>query len=176
VIVSRLPPEITSSVDCPSNTTVDNVNLSVGLGEFKVWVDDTVLDIATTVKVKCTISTFRKTRQLELKRISIVQTTTEEAAAWAELAAFKRDVLSRPWHLDRLTLQKLNADERAAKQEERDELKRRAEREVGRRTRRKTYEEKMRVYTEKVERRRRKEEVMMNAGALEGSNVLPWPP
>lgn len=173
---ARLPEEITSSVDCPSNTTVDTVNVTTGLGVFRVFADGTELDVATTVKVKGTITSFWNKRQLELKRISIVGSTNEEVSAWAELAAFKRDVLSTPWHLDRQKLDEIEEERRAKKQQEEEQEEQERERHAKKRARRRVHEEKMRVYEAKLEKRRRQEEVMMNAGALDGSDIINWPP
>ncbi|KAF2092653.1 hypothetical protein NA57DRAFT_69606 [Rhizodiscina lignyota] len=176
VKIARLPPEIASSVDCPSNTAVDNVDVTTGLGAFRVFVDHVHLDIPAVVKIKCTISWFRNMRQLELKRISTVRSTDDEVKAWAELAAFRRDVLSRPWHLQRHKLGELDAEARATAQKDRERQRERLDRETKRRARRRAHEEKVKVYEEKLESRRRKEEVMMNAGALERTNFINWPP
>lgn len=97
--IQRLDPSVSSSVNCPSNTAVENVNIDARLGVFDVIVDGSRLDIGTVAKVKCSISEFRKTRQLELKRISLVDTTDEEVKAWKELAVFRRQVLGKPWVL-----------------------------------------------------------------------------
>ena len=55
------------------------------------------IDIGSVVKVKGGIGDFRGQRQLLLERISVMQTTTEEAVVWAETTAFKHDILSRHW-------------------------------------------------------------------------------
>ncbi|KAI9850166.1 MAG: hypothetical protein M1838_006011 [Thelocarpon superellum] len=55
------------------------------------------IDLGSVVKVKGTVGEYRDTRQMVLKRISIVRDTAEEAHCWIELCAFRRDVLSRPW-------------------------------------------------------------------------------
>ncbi|KAL9005537.1 MAG: hypothetical protein Q9188_001698 [Gyalolechia gomerana] len=74
------------------------------------------IDVGSVVKVKGGISEFRGEKQLTLERICVfapdqstvpymltftlkarVHTTSDEARAWAENAAFYRDILSRPW-------------------------------------------------------------------------------
>lgn len=55
------------------------------------------VDIGSVVKVKGGIGDFRGQRQILLERISIMRTTTMEAAAWAENSAFRRDILNHPW-------------------------------------------------------------------------------
>ncbi|KAI9841374.1 MAG: hypothetical protein M1837_000757 [Sclerophora amabilis] len=59
--------------------------------------DLTGVDLGAVVKVKGGVGTFRGARQIILKRISIVPSTTHEMQAWAELSAFRADVLSKPW-------------------------------------------------------------------------------
>ncbi|KAL8812666.1 MAG: hypothetical protein Q9200_000854 [Gallowayella weberi] len=63
--------------------------------EGKVDLQD--FDVGSVVKIKGGISEFRGEKQVTLERISLVRTTDEEAALWADNATFHRDVLSRPW-------------------------------------------------------------------------------
>jgi hypothetical protein len=166
VKITRLPPEIRNPVVCPSNTTVDNLNIVAKLGRYDVVVDDTVLDIGTVVKIKCTISEWRQAKQLELKRIHIVRSTADEVKAWEEVVRWKRDILGKPWVLSQEQLQELEAAERESRRKRR--MKERAGEErtrqsVAKRARR---AEKMRLYEQKAEKKRRHEEVIMNAGAL----------
>ncbi|KAI4239337.1 MAG: hypothetical protein L6R40_005552 [Gallowayella cf. fulva] len=53
--------------------------------------------VGSVVKIKGGISEFRGEKQVTLERISLVRTTNDEAALWAENAAFHRDILTRPW-------------------------------------------------------------------------------
>ncbi|KAL2046824.1 hypothetical protein N7G274_000842 [Stereocaulon virgatum] len=55
------------------------------------------IEIGTVVKVKGGVKTYRSERQMQLERIVIIRTTNEEAAAWAENTAFRRDILNIPW-------------------------------------------------------------------------------
>ena len=55
------------------------------------------IDLGSVVKVKGGIGAFRDVRQIVLKRVSVVRDTNAEVCAWAELAAFRATVLSRPW-------------------------------------------------------------------------------
>ncbi len=52
VKIQRLDPAVSASVDCPSNTAVENVNVAAGLGVFDVVVDGRSLDIGTVVKAQ----------------------------------------------------------------------------------------------------------------------------
>lgn len=158
-----------------SNTTVKNVQIESGLGHFDVLIDGRHVDIMTVIKVKCTISSFRGNRQLELKRVNIIKDTNEEVAAWKALTAFKRDVLSKPWSLtarDIAQMEQRSLDEAQAvwRQQREAEAAARAkqERRVKRQLKRTQHEE-------KIEQRRKAEEKRMDAGALGGTDVL-WHP
>ncbi|KAF2426610.1 hypothetical protein EJ08DRAFT_637864 [Tothia fuscella] len=166
VKITRLPAEITNSIDCPSNTEVDNLNIISSLGRFDISVDDTVLDIGTVVKVKCTISEFRGTKQLDLKRVHVVKSTSEEVKAWEDVVKWKRDVLSKPWVLTPKELNDLETSERALRRMKRLEERAEEEHQRVRVVKKAKRKEKMRLHEEKVEKRRRQEEVIMNAGAL----------
>lgn len=166
VKITRLPPDVAKSAECPSNTSVDNVNMRMEVGSFDVVVDGQVLDIGSVVKVKCTIDEWKGTKQLELKRIRIVISTEEEIRTWDELARWKRDVIGAPWVLEGDTLKNLE-------QEDRNERKKRWESDRAREEKRKAHvakgkerEARHKAHEEKWERRRRKEEIIMNAGAL----------
>ncbi|KAJ4989725.1 OB-fold nucleic acid binding domain-containing protein [Stagonosporopsis vannaccii] len=151
---------------CCSNTTIGNVNVISHFGVFEITVDGHALNIGTVLKAKGTISEFRGVKQLELKRVQMILSTDEEAQAWAETAAFKTAVLSNPWRVTSAQhseiKSKIKADRRQAKRYDkrlRDYEARRAEHEAA----------KAAHQTRKDARRevqRRKEEAMMNAGAL----------
>ncbi|KAF6230357.1 hypothetical protein HO133_004699 [Letharia lupina] len=80
---------------------------SAGLGRLDAFdkgvtatgrdVDLSGVDIGSVVKVKGGVGLFREVRQMLLERISIIRTTNEEAAAWAENTAFRKEILSQPW-------------------------------------------------------------------------------
>lgn len=166
VKIIRLTPNIHNPTKSPSNTTVDNVNVVSRLGVFEVIVDHQQVDVGTVLKAKCTISEFRGQKQLELKRVWIVSTTDAEARTWAETAAFKKEILSIPWHIG-------SAEHKAIKKEIRSEQKRnreyekfKAEHELKRKEQRRAREEYLAKREVKLQDRRRKEEIMMNSGAL----------
>ena len=166
VKITRLPADMANTEDCPSNTTIANVDVNAAVGRYEVLVDRRPLDIGTVVKVKCTISSFRNVRQLELKRIWILRSTVEEIAEWEGGARFKRDVLCRPWVVTRERLRELQMAE-VEKRRKREEADRMAERmrrhEDARKARR---IEKRREHDLRKEAKRKKEEEIMNAGAL----------
>lgn len=150
----------------PSNTDVDNVDVHISLGIPAILINKESIDIGTVVKVKGTIDSFRRTRQLKLERAWTVKDTNEEAKAWSETAQWHRDVLSQPWVLTKA--QRDEIDEQIAKDAVKD-------REMSRK--RKVwdakYAEKKKRHLEKHESRRKREEERLNAGALPGSNVIP---
>jgi hypothetical protein len=143
-----------------------NVQVISQFGVFEVLVDDQRLDIGTVIKAKGTISEFRGVKQLDLKRIWTVPTTNEEAKAWAETAAFKQEVLSRPWHLTSAEHRHIKAEIKAEKKKIRDYERRKNEYEAKKSEHEQASEVRLAQREKKLEMRRRKEEVMMNAGAL----------
>jgi len=170
VRITRKP--VTKVVAGESNTDVKNLQVHSYLGCFELVVDGKGLDIGTVVKAKCTISSFRDTRQLVLKRISIIKNTNEEVAAWRETAGFKKDVLSKPWVLtseerDSIDRKKME-DEQALRDGEkrfRAETRARNERHAKR-------AQKLNEHDERAERRRKERETRYNAGALPGSDMI----
>lgn len=166
VKIVRLVPNMYRTVESPSNTTIDNVNIVSQLGVFEVKVDQHPLDIGTVIKAKCTISEFREQKQLELKRVWVVLNTNEEAQAWAETAAFKQKVLSTPWHISSTEHRRIKREIQSEKERNQENEKLKNEHEARRKERKHAREEYMAKREVKLEARRRKEEVMMNAGAM----------
>lgn len=171
--IIRLTPDVYNPFESPSNTMVQNINVRSGMGHFSVLVDNTSVDIGTVLKVKGTISEFRGMKQVELKRCWLVRTTNEEVEAWAEAAAFKRDVLDKPWHIGSKDHKKIVAEIKREKRRNREYERLRLEREERRRVaegkrerRRREWEEYLAKREVRVEMRRRKEEAEMNRGAL----------
>lgn len=136
-------------------------------------VDGQTINISTVLSVKGTFDKWWGVRQIELKRVRVVRDTTEEVQAWADRSAFRNDVLGKPWALSKDELKKLEREIRKEERRTREKAKKRAEYEVGRHERKAKRIEARKDYDEKVERRRRKEEVMFNAGALEGTDWVP---
>lgn len=154
------------------NTNIENLSVNRSLGIFDIVIDGRALDIATVVKVKGTISAFRNIKQIELKRIEIVQGTNEEAKHWKAVTEFRDAVLSKPWMLtakDKEAIDRKRSDEeRVAREADRRERgKRRANDE--KRARR---EEKIKQHELRVEQRRLDAEKKLNAGALPNSDMV----
>ncbi|KAJ4381698.1 hypothetical protein N0V86_003062 [Didymella sp. IMI 355093] len=155
-----------SSESFSSNTTVGNVNVVSQLGVFEITINNVNVNIGTVLKAKGSISEFRGVKQLELRRVQIVSSTDEEAQAWAETAAFKAKVLSAKWRVTSAEHAVIKANIKEEKKKAKEYDKRLREYEVKRgeyEAARAAHEAKREA---KLEARRRKEELMMNAGAL----------
>lgn len=141
-------------------------------GIVELFVGGEQVKVGTILKLKCAISTYAGTRQLEPKRISIVKDTNEEVAFWAALARHNQDVLRKPWVLSQKD--KDDIEKRAMEEQKRVRIKVEKDRER-RKLRAEQLKKKVR-HEEKRESRRRKEEEQMNAGALLGSDKVsvPW--
>ncbi|KAI4638476.1 hypothetical protein J4E93_010030 [Alternaria ventricosa] len=164
--IVRLPPAEQNPVDTSSDTKIKNLHIVSRFGIFDVVVDGEALDIGTVVKAKCLISEFRGSKQLDLQRISVVKTTNEEAQAWVETAAFRQAVLSRPWRITSAEHKKIKHAIKAEKKIEQDNERLQAEYKVKKEERRLAKEAYLAQREKKLEARRRKEEVMLNSGAL----------
>lgn len=146
-------------VDFPSNTTIANVNVRAGLGEFEVEIDDIRVNIGTIIRAKCTICLWFGTKQLDLQRANIVKTTRREVESWREVARFKRKILSKPWVLPKEEVRRLEAAWKAEQKEEQRQ-----------RTRWNEYRQKKQQKERKeeaiYEKSRREQEQIMDEGAL----------
>jgi Skp family chaperone for outer membrane proteins len=159
--IVRIPPAERNPVDTSSLTSLDNVKVISRPGVFEVVVDNLRLDIGTVVKAKGTISEFRGIKQLNLKRIWVVSTTDEEAQSWAETAAFKQEVLSKPWHLTSAEHRQIKAKIKSEKKKLQEYERRKSEHEAKKEEQRQAQELYLATREKKLEMRRRKEEVMM---------------
>jgi hypothetical protein len=148
------------------DTTISNVNVISQLGVFEVMVNHRRLDIGTVLKAKGTISEFRGIKQLELKRVQVVSTTDEEAQAWTETAALKTDVLSVPWRITSAQHSEIKSKIKAEKKRTREYERRVREYETKKEEHEVTRAAHLAQKEAKREARRRREEAMMNAGAL----------
>lgn len=164
--IVRTAPANQGPKECSSNTTVKNVNVISQFGVFEVTVDGQKVDIGTVVKAKGTISEFRGVKQLELKRAQIVSSTDEEAQAWAETAAFKIGTLAIPWRVTSSQHSEIKKKSKADKKKAKDYDRRMREYEKKRAEHEATKAAQLAQKEAKRETRRRREEAMMNAGAL----------
>lgn len=153
--------------DSTSNTTVANLDINTPFNQdVEIKVDGQVVDIATVLKVKCTIGSFRGVKQLELKRCNIIKDTTEEVATWESMAQFKRDVLAKPWMLsaaDRATLD-AQLQQEALREQEEERRERRSQRAHQKREEHRA--EKRKAREQEKEQKRLAAEKKFNQGAL----------
>lgn len=164
-IVRTIQGESSSKVPA-SNTTISNVNVISRFGVFEIMVDNQILDIGTVLKAKGTISEFRGVKQMELKRIQIVSSTDEEAQAWAETAAFKTRTLSIPWRVTSAQHSEIKSRIKAEKKRAKDYDRRVREYELKKTEHVVAKAAQLAQKEAKRETRRRREEAMMNAGAI----------
>lgn len=97
---------------------LDDVVVNIGI-EFSIHVGGKLLEIGQVVKAKGTVSEFRDIRQIVLKRIALVNSTSDEVAAWTATAQFEHS-LSQPWVLTEVERSAIDAklrrdSERSAK-------------------------------------------------------------
>ena len=155
-----------------SNTAIKNLQVESSRSSFDILIDGKEVDIGKVIKAKCTLSSFRGVRQLDLKRVWVISNTNEEVALWKDMANFKRDVLSHPWILTKEDEEKVDRqvrdDERLDKTRER-KLKAEAR---ARSERHRIREEKRSQHEGRVEQRRREAEARYNTGALPGTDLI----
>ncbi|KAK7515295.1 uncharacterized protein IWZ02DRAFT_501680 [Phyllosticta citriasiana] len=165
-----LPDQLDETGTHETNTTLSNVRVESSIGVFDVFVDGILVDIGTVLRASCTLDSFRKVNQLLLERCSVIKNTANEARNWAATAAYMRDVLAGPWVLtakekakldDRHSREQREKRDKEVKEVQRKTLKERAKAEWYR-----LRDERRRANEEKLERRRQREEVLMNRGAL----------
>lgn len=57
------------------------------------------IDIGSVVDVKGGISTFRDEKQINIEKITTLQSTSQEMALWEKRTRFQAEVLAKPWVL-----------------------------------------------------------------------------
>lgn len=152
----------------PSNTLVDNVDVTNNLGDPTIYVDKKPVSIGSVVRAQGELTSYRDQRQVSLKKLFHVKDTNEEAVHWSKAAEWKRTVLSKPWVL---TKERRDAVEEKLRIEEYKDHERRKKR----RKMQNEHDEKHVQREAKREARRMAEQEKMDAGALEGSERLPQP-
>lgn len=168
--VSGAGPEDGEMMLAGSNTTVSNLSVADEVGRFEILVDGREIDVSTVLKVKCTLETFRGVMQLHLKRVSVVRSTREEGRAWREIAAFRSNILAKPWVIEARELRKMERD--VVRSEKREGQKRRAmaqrlrEKEIRHAEEKKQRHEQRKVYEVKRQVLRKREALEMDRGAL----------
>ena len=57
------------------------------------------VSLHSIIKAKGSLGEFRGNKQLLLRRVAVLHDTNDEVNAWTEAIKFKKNVLSKPWHL-----------------------------------------------------------------------------
>jgi len=81
----------------PLATKAEGITRGITADSTNLYLDKKLLVVGHVVKAKGTFTSFRDIRQVELRRVFLIQDTMEEMEAWNAAAAFKRDILLRPW-------------------------------------------------------------------------------
>lgn len=82
------------------------------------------IHLYSVIKAKGNVGEFRGTKQLVLRRVSVLRDTNDEVDAWGEAADFKETVLSKPWTLSQdFICEEKRKLERATEVEERREAR-----------------------------------------------------
>ncbi|RYP52321.1 hypothetical protein DL768_002533 [Monosporascus sp. mg162] len=91
------------------------------------------IDVGMVVDVKGRVKLFRDIKQIEILKMQRVGSTEREVQFWNKIEGFRRDVLCRPWVLDRRDVRQakkqyladVDAEERRKRRKERDDVLRR---------------------------------------------------
>ncbi|KAI0133674.1 hypothetical protein BJ170DRAFT_607109 [Xylariales sp. AK1849] len=79
------------------------------------------IDVGMVIEVKGSLKLFRYEKQIKIGKMQRIRSTTQEVQFWGKIRAFRRDVLSQPWVVDRKvlrTLEKENKTDLHSKEEE----------------------------------------------------------
>ncbi|KAI0899247.1 hypothetical protein F4806DRAFT_331585 [Annulohypoxylon nitens] len=59
------------------------------------------IDVGMVVEVKGSVRIFRNQKQIKIQKLQRVRSTNQEVQFWNKIREFRREVLSRPWVLER---------------------------------------------------------------------------
>ncbi|KAK3316191.1 hypothetical protein B0H66DRAFT_625087 [Apodospora peruviana] len=76
------------------------------LPERPLPVTDGDIDVGHVIDIKGSIKLFRESRQVHADKITHLRSTEQEVKFWEKLAQLRKDVLNRPWVLDRRELRR----------------------------------------------------------------------
>ncbi|KAK7750754.1 hypothetical protein SLS62_007305 [Diatrype stigma] len=88
------------------------------------------IDVGMVVDVKGRVKLFRDRKQIKIQKVQRIGSTAQEVQFWGKIQDFRRDVLSRPWLLDKRDVRRakkqhladVDADERRRRRKERHRL------------------------------------------------------
>ena len=95
-----------------------------------------------------------------------MSTTNEEVKFWAALAMFKTHVLGKKWHLTKSEGQRIKKERKVEQRKAREYERQNVAHEAKKAEQRKARADRLAQREAKIELRRRKEEIIMNVGAL----------
>ncbi|KXX81558.1 CST complex subunit STN1 [Madurella mycetomatis] len=72
---------------------------------------DAPIDIGHTIDIKGSVSTWWESRQIRAEKISHLRSTEQEVLFWEKVTLLKREVLSKPWVLDRREVRRCRREE-----------------------------------------------------------------
>lgn len=72
---------------------------------------DAPIDVGHILDIKGSVSTWRNNRQIRAERIVHLHSTEKELMFWEKVTLLKRDVLSKPWVLDRREVRRCKREE-----------------------------------------------------------------
>nr|OQO19044.1 hypothetical protein B0A51_12323 [Rachicladosporium sp. CCFEE 5018] len=149
-------------------TMIDNVKVGVDMSIASLYLEKRPVRVGSVVRVKGTITKFRE-RQIELKRLFLVDSTDEEVRFWSRLAKHRRDVLSKPWVFTAEQQAKADAKAAAVQQRARDKVRHERRADAKLLVREARDKAKQDVLD-------KQQSAVLNAGALAGSEIIraPW--
>ena len=132
-----------------TQTTIANLNVhSRPPGTFRVLLDGEEVVVGSVIKAKGTLAEFRGVPQLDLKRLFVVRSTSDEVAAWRDITAHAR-MLASPWVLSRNEIRRIDEKLDSEAKHEEHVKKTKREKEERREERRKRRKERLRAFEEK---------------------------
>lgn len=72
---------------------------------------DAPIDVGHILDIKGSVSTWRNNRQIRAEKIIHLHSTEKELMFWEKVTLLKRDVLSKPWVLDRREVRRCKREE-----------------------------------------------------------------
>ncbi|GAB1315832.1 CST complex subunit Stn1 N-terminal domain-containing protein [Madurella fahalii] len=72
---------------------------------------DAPIDVGHTIDIKGSVSTWLERRQIRAEKISHLRSTEQEMLFWEKVTLLKREVLSKPWVLDRREMRRCRREE-----------------------------------------------------------------
>lgn len=154
------------------DTMVANVKVTTRCNDTRcraehITIDGRVVDVATVIKAKGTLQTWKDTTQLRLARTSVVRAVDEEARVWMEYSTFCHSVLSRPWALSSKQIQVLEDESRSLTRKERETYKRTQEKARKRQEKRREIQDRISASEARAEQRRQAMVSELNGNPLD---------